>query len=167
MCFLKVGDKTNKRLGAMNKLNIVHSGWMTKSPPEHKLQSPLKIFRAVSLLFHRSSSGQLKPVLPLVSIWWKHCFVLKLHCLQSLAGALYSIVNSMSSWKHLTSFWHWLLFQNNSRPHPFPPYHFLVLVFRSRIIWFAFCCWLWSQIIQIKVFKATDMSSCPNIGQLI
>ncbi|XP_070197206.1 GRB2-associated-binding protein 2-like isoform X2 [Littorina saxatilis] len=47
MCFLKVGDKTNKRLGAMNKLNIVHSGWMTKSPPEHKLQSPLKIFRAL------------------------------------------------------------------------------------------------------------------------
>jgi hypothetical protein len=51
MCFLKIGNKFNKRPGAMNKLsNVVHAGWMTKSPPEHKLQSPLKIFRAVSLL---------------------------------------------------------------------------------------------------------------------
>ena len=49
MCFLKVGDTNNKREGAMNKLtNVVHSGWMTKSPQEQKLQSPLKIFRAVS-----------------------------------------------------------------------------------------------------------------------
>lgn len=31
----------------MNKLtNIVHSGWMTKSPPEQKLQAPLKFLRA-------------------------------------------------------------------------------------------------------------------------
>ncbi|KAL8559578.1 hypothetical protein ACOMHN_018741 [Nucella lapillus] len=47
MCLLKVGGNSNKRLGAMNKLtNVVHSGWMIKSPPEQKLQSPLKIFRA-------------------------------------------------------------------------------------------------------------------------
>ncbi|XP_076446068.1 GRB2-associated-binding protein 1-like isoform X2 [Babylonia areolata] len=43
MCFLKVGGNSNKRLGAMNKLtNVVHAGWMIKSPPEQKL----KIFRA-------------------------------------------------------------------------------------------------------------------------
>lgn len=33
----------------MNKsTDVVHRGWMTKSPPEQKLQSALKIFRAVS-----------------------------------------------------------------------------------------------------------------------
>ncbi|KAL8576369.1 hypothetical protein ACOMHN_048936 [Nucella lapillus] len=47
MCVLKLGGKHKKQGSAMNKLtNIVHSGWMTKSPPEQRLQSPLKIFRA-------------------------------------------------------------------------------------------------------------------------
>ena len=48
--------------------NIVHSGWMTKSPPEQKLQSSLKIFRAVSFRFpFKLSSTELETSLSLTS----------------------------------------------------------------------------------------------------